>query len=79
MKIEIMGMGCPKCKKATENAETAAKELGIDAEIVKIQDINEIMKRGVMLTPAISIDGEVKSSGKIPSVEEIKKWMEEKK
>lgn len=79
MKIEILGTGCPKCKKVTENAETAVKELGVDAEIVKIQDINEIMKRGVMLTPAIAVEGEVKASGKIPSAEEIKKWIEEKK
>ena len=79
MRIEILGTGCPKCKKVTENAETAVKELGVDAEIVKIQDINEIMKRGVMLTPAIAVEGEVKASGKIPSAEEIKKWIEEKK
>ena len=79
MKIEILGTGCPKCKKVTENAETAVKELGVDAEIVKVQKIDEIMKRGVMLTPAIAIDGEVKASGKIPSAEEIKKWIEEKK
>jgi len=79
VKIEILGTGCPKCKKVTENAETAVKELGVDAEIVKVQKIDEIMKRGVMLTPAIAIDGEVKASGKIPSAEEIKKWIEEKK
>ncbi|OIO03051.1 thioredoxin family protein [Candidatus Desantisbacteria bacterium CG_4_10_14_0_8_um_filter_48_22] len=79
MKIEILGTGCPKCKKVTENAEAAVKELGIDVEIVKVQEINEIMKRGVMLTPAIAIEGEVKASGKIPSVDEIKKWLEEKK
>ena len=79
MKIEIMGMGCPKCKKVTENAEKAVKELGIEAEIVKVQNLDEIMKRGVMLTPAIAVAGEVKASGKIPSVEEIKKWIEEKK
>lgn len=79
MKIEIMGMGCPKCKKVTENAEKAVKELGIEAEIVKVQDINEIIKRGVMLTPALSVDGEVRASGKIPGVDEIKKWIEEKK
>jgi len=79
VKIEILGTGCPKCKKVTENAETAVKELGVDAEIVKIQDINEIMKRGVVLTPAIAVEGEVKASGKIPSAEEIKKWIEEKK
>jgi len=79
VKIEILGTGCPKCKKVTENAEIAVKELGIEAEIVKVQEISEIMKRGVMLTPAIAINGEVKTSGKIPSAEEIKKWIGEKK
>jgi small redox-active disulfide protein 2 len=79
MKIEIMGMGCSKCNKVTENVGKAVKELGIEAEIVKIQNIEDIMKRGVMLTPAIAVEGEVKASGKIPSVEEIKKWIEEKK
>jgi small redox-active disulfide protein 2 len=79
MKIEVFGMGCQKCKKVTENAETAVKELGIGTEIVKVREINEIMKRGIMLTPAIAVGGEVKASGKIPTVNEIKKWIEEKK
>lgn len=79
MKIEILGTGCPKCKKVAENVEKAVKELGIEAEIAKVQEINEIMKRGVMLTPALAIEGEVKSSGKIPSTDEIKKWIEEKR
>lgn len=79
MRIEILGTGCPKCKKVTENAETAVKELGIEAEIVKVQRIDEIMKRGIMLTPAIVVNDNVKSSGRIPDVDEIKKWIEEKK
>ncbi|PIP44139.1 MAG: thioredoxin family protein, partial [Deltaproteobacteria bacterium CG23_combo_of_CG06-09_8_20_14_all_60_8] len=57
MKIEILGTGCPKCKKLTENTEEAIKELGIDAEIVKVTKINEIMNYGVMVTPALTIDG----------------------
>ncbi len=72
-KIEILGTGCPKCKKLTENIETAAKELGIEYEIVKITDINEIIKYGVMMTPALAIDGEIKSAGKLLSIEELKK------
>ncbi len=75
MKIEILGTGCPKCKKVFEHTEQAVKETGIEAEIVKVTEIADIMKRGVMLTPALVIKGEIKSSGKIPSVEEIKKWL----
>lgn len=75
-KIQILGIGCPKCKKLAENAETAARELGIEYEIVKITDINEIMNFGVMMTPALAVDGKVKVSGKVASVEEIKKMLE---
>jgi len=73
MKIQILGTGCPKCKKLTENAEAAAKELGVEYEIVKITDINEIMKFGVMMTPALAVDGDVKSVGKVMSPDEIRK------
>lgn len=75
MKIEILGMGCPKCKKTVANAEQAVRELGIDAEIVKVEKIDEIMKYGVMMTPALVVDGEVKCAGKIPAVEEVKNWV----
>jgi len=71
MKIEILGPGCPKCMKLAENAEQAAKQLGVDAEIVKVTDISEMTKRGVMMTPALVIDGEVKSVGKVPNPTEI--------
>ena len=71
-KIQILGIGCPKCKKLTENAEAAAKMLGIQYEIQKVTDINDIMKFGVMLTPALVVDGKVKSVGKVPAPEEIK-------
>jgi small redox-active disulfide protein 2 len=74
-KIQILGTGCPKCKKLTENAEAAAKTLGIEYEIQKVTDINEIMKFGVMLTPALVIDGKVKVVGKVPSPDEIKKML----
>ena len=72
MKIQILGTGCPKCKKLAENAEIAAKNLGIEYEIEKITDINEIMKFGVMITPALAIDGTVKVAGKVASPEDIK-------
>jgi len=71
-KIQILGTGCPKCKKLTENAETAAKELGIEYSIEKVTDINDIMSFGVMITPALVIDGEVKVAGKVASLEDIK-------
>ena len=75
MKIEIIGMGCPKCKKLEENARKALEETCKKAEVKKITDINEIIEKGIMATPAIVIDGEVKASGRIPDVEEIKKWL----
>ena len=72
MKIEILGPGCSRCKKVFELTEQAVKESGVEAEIIKVTDIKEIMNHGVMLTPALVIDGEVKSAGKIPGIEEIK-------
>ena len=75
-KIQILGTGCPKCKKLTENAETAAKESGINFEIEKVTDINDIMNFGVMMTPALAVDGEVKVVGKVPSSDEIKELIQ---
>jgi small redox-active disulfide protein 2 len=72
MKIQILGTGCPKCKQLTQNAEEAVKALGLDAEIKKVTQINDIMAFGVMITPALAVDGQVKSSGKVLSAEEIK-------
>ena len=74
-KIQILGTGCPKCKKLAENAEAAAKELGAEYQIEKITDINEIMKFGVMMTPALAVDGQVKAVGKVPSPEQIKQLL----
>ena len=71
-KLQILGTGCPKCIKLTEHAETAAKELGVDYEIEKVTNINDIMNFGVMMTPALVVDGEVKVVGKVSSVDEIK-------
>ena len=72
IKIQILGTGCAKCEKLYENAEAAAKALGIEYEMVKIKEITEIMGFGVMLTPALAVDGKVKTAGKVPSSEEIK-------
>ena len=79
MKIQILGPGCAKCSKLTETAVAAAKELGIDYELEKISDINQIMTFGVMMTPGLVVDGEVKSVGKVPSLDEVKKMLSDKK
>ena len=73
MKIEILGVGCPKCKQLTANAEAAAKELNICAEIVKVTDIGKITEYGVMMTPALAVDGTVVSAGKVLSKDDIEK------
>ena len=75
MKIEILGTGCAKCKSLANNVEKAVKETGIQAEIVKVDSIQEIMNRGVMMTPALYIDGESKMVGRTATVEEIKKML----
>ncbi len=75
MKIEILGTGCAKCKSLAKNVEKAVKEMGIQAEVVKVDSIQEIMNRGVMMTPALYIDGESKMVGKTATVEEIKKML----
>ena len=74
-KLQILGVGCPKCKKLAENAEAAAKALGIEYSIEKVTDVNAIMGFGVMMTPALAVDGEVKVVGKVSSSEEIKKML----
>lgn len=73
--IQILGTGCPKCEKLKKNAETAVSELGIEATVEKVTDINVITGFGVMMTPALAIDGEVKVVGKVPSPEDIKKLL----
>jgi small redox-active disulfide protein 2 len=74
-KIQILGTGCPKCKKLAENAEAAAKAAGIEYELVKVTQINDIMAMGVMMTPALAIDGAVKTVGKVATPEEIKTYL----
>jgi len=74
-KIQILGTGCPKCRKLAENVEIAVKALGIEYSIEKVTQINDIMKFGVMMTPTLAIDGQVKSVGKVVSPDEIKKML----
>jgi small redox-active disulfide protein 2 len=74
-KIQILGTGCPKCKKLSEVAEKVAKESGVEYELTKVTDITEIMQYGVMMTPALVIDGEIKVVGRIPKPDEIKGWL----
>ncbi len=76
MKIQILGTGCPKCKTLMANAEEAVKALGVEAQFEKVDKIADIMKFGVMMTPALAIDGIVKSVGKVLSADEIKKYLE---
>ncbi|MBN2433226.1 MAG: TM0996/MTH895 family glutaredoxin-like protein [Acidobacteria bacterium] len=71
-KIQILGTGCPKCAKLADTADAAARELGIEYELVKVTDINDILGFGVMMTPALAVDGEVKSVGRVPGSEEMK-------
>lgn len=75
MKIEILGTGCSKCNKTKEVVEKVLKNTGVKAEVVKVEDIETIMKYGVMITPAVVIDGDVKIVGKVPDEKEIKKWI----
>ncbi|WP_372797247.1 thioredoxin family protein [Pontiella sp.] len=75
MKIQILGTGCPKCEKTTKVVKEVVEELGIDTEIEKVTDLNEIMTFNVMSTPAVAIDGEVKVAGRVPSARALKKLL----
>ncbi len=70
--IKVLGTGCPKCAKLAANAQEAVDALQSDAEVSKVTEINKIMEYGVMVTPALVIDGEVKAVGKVPTADEIK-------
>jgi small redox-active disulfide protein 2 len=74
--IEVLGTGCMKCKRLMKNVETAVSESGIDARIIKVDDLVEIMDRGVMLTPALIVDGELKVSGRVADVKELKEILQ---
>lgn len=76
MEIKILGTGCSKCEKLEKNLETALKELNIKADIEKVDNLSVIVSYGVMSTPGLVIDGEVKSIGKVPKVKELKKMLE---
>jgi len=69
-----LGVGCPKCRKTEEMIASAIQKLGVQAEIIHITDINEIIDRGVMMTPAVFVDGEKKIEGKIPAESQIREW-----
>jgi small redox-active disulfide protein 2 len=75
LKVQILGTGCAKCKTLAEHAEKAANELGLDCTIEKVSDLKEIMKFGVMITPALVVDGKVKVAGKVPTPDEIKSML----
>jgi small redox-active disulfide protein 2 len=75
MKIEILGSGCARCKALTERIEQTVKRVGVDAEIIKVGDIADIARRGILSTPGLAIDGVMKSVGTLPSVEQIEKWI----
>ena len=75
MEIKVLGPGCPKCEQAEKHVKEAVEESGIEVSVTKVKDIMEIAKHGVFMTPAIVVDGEVKSVGKIPSKDDIKGWI----
>ena len=75
MRIQILGTGCAKCRLLAEQAERAVKEMGLDTEVEKVTGINEILDFGVMMTPALVVDGEVKVVGKVPAIDELKEML----
>ena len=79
MKIEVIGPGCTRCITTEKNVHEALKQLGINAEVIKVTNVAEFAKKGVMFTPGVIVDGEVKVSGRIPTVDEIKKILEQGK
>ncbi|WP_174591290.1 thioredoxin family protein [Methanocella conradii] len=78
MKVQIYGTGCAKCNMLEKAAKQAISEMGIKAEVVKISDINQIVEAGILATPGFAVEGEVKSMGRVPSLDEIKKWIKAK-
>ncbi len=78
MKVQIYGTGCAKCNMLEKAAKQAVKDMGVNAEVVKVSDINEIVEAGILATPGFAVEGEVKSMGRVPSQDEIKKWIKAK-
>ncbi|HHY12145.1 MAG TPA: thioredoxin family protein [Firmicutes bacterium] len=77
MKIEVLGSGCSKCRKTEKMISDVVRKLGVEAEIVHVTDLNQIVDRGVMMTPAVFIDGRKVMEGKMPTMAQIQKWFEE--
>lgn len=77
VKIEVLGTGCAKCKRLFANVQEAVKDQKISAEVIKVEELDEIIDRGVMLTPALFINGEVRAEGRVPCVDEIKEMLKE--
>lgn len=75
MKIEVLGSGCANCRKLEQDVNTALTELGIEAEVIKVKDLNKILSYGVLMTPGLVINGKVYSSGKIPVMADLKNWI----
>jgi small redox-active disulfide protein 2 len=74
-KVQVLGAGCPRCRKLAENAEAAVSALGAEYRVEKVTNIAEILKFGVMMTPALAVDGEVKVVGRVPDIAEIRKLL----
>lgn len=79
MEIKVLGPGCPRCEAVAQNTKAAVKDLDIEATMEKVSDIKDIQRYGILITPGLVIDGEVKSSGKIPEVGEIKAWLKKER
>lgn len=77
MKITIYGTGCNKCKQLFANAEAAVAATGVEADVVKVEALSEIVQAGIMFTPGLAIDGEVKSTGKVPTADQIAQWLKD--
>jgi small redox-active disulfide protein 2 len=75
LKVQVLGTGCPKCNTLAERVESAVAELGLSCELEKVTDIKDIMAMGVMMTPALAVDGAVKVSGRVPSVDQLKEML----
>ena len=78
MEIRILGTGCAKCNKLEEMVREAVSDLEIDAELIKVTDINEILEYDIMITPGLVVDGEIVCSGRLPKKDEIRNWLQEK-
>ena len=76
MEIKVLGTGCAKCKKLEEMVREAVGELGVDADIIKITDLNEILEYDIMMTPGLVVDGEIVCSGRLPKKDEIRSWLQ---